>query len=88
MTSTFILLRRFPQRVHLGERHRLEVASLRLCGGLDGAEAPRELGGGTLQRRFGIHLQMARQVGDGEEVLLKNNCKIKLGDEEFIFKLG
>ena len=28
------------------------------------------------------------QVGDGEEVLLKNNCKIKLGDEEFIFKLG
>ena len=28
------------------------------------------------------------QVGDGEEVLLKNNCKIRLGDEEFIFKLG
>ena len=28
------------------------------------------------------------QVGEGEEVLLKNNCKIRLGDEEFIFKLG
>ena len=28
------------------------------------------------------------QVGEGEEVLLKNNSKIRLGDEEFIFKLG
>ena len=28
------------------------------------------------------------QVGEGEEVLLRNNCKIRLGDEEFIFKLG
>ncbi|SEF96616.1 Forkhead associated (FHA) domain, binds pSer, pThr, pTyr [Eubacterium ruminantium] len=28
------------------------------------------------------------QLEEGQEVLLKNNTKIKLGDEEFLFKLG
>ena len=28
------------------------------------------------------------QLEEGQEVLLKNNSKIKLGDEEFLFKLG
>ena len=28
------------------------------------------------------------QLAEGQEVLLKNNSKIKLGDEEFLFKLG
>ena len=28
------------------------------------------------------------QVEEGQEVLLHNNCKIKLGDEEFLYKLG
>ena len=28
------------------------------------------------------------QLGEGQEVLLRNNSKIRLGDEEFIFKLG
>ena len=29
-----------------------------------------------------------RQLEDGEEVLLKNNAKFRLGDETFLFKMG
>ena len=71
ITSTLFTLSRVPQRIHLGKGHRLEVAPLRLRPGLDRPEPPGEFRRGSLKCALGVHLQVARVVGDGEQQVAK-----------------
>src|SRR5216683_1117715 len=67
LVSLLFILRRVPQRVHLGERGAFERAVLRRERAFDIAEAPLEFGVGAAQRQIGIGADMPRQIDQREQ---------------------
>ena len=71
LTAALLRLRLVPERVHLGEVRLRWARALGREPLLDVAEAADELLVGRAQRRLGIELQVARDVGDDEQEIAK-----------------